>query len=235
MWWSDSIEMSWGSRAAAHSAVNESQTLAQEDLATLTPEPAPQPSLTPESLAKSVPAPEAPESQRVENFKYLMNQMTSCLGINTTSTSGSDANYSNLMDVLKSDLGDPLMKSEDWSNTILQLPGGELRKIRLETDFGDEKIARRLKYFSVGKDGSQTPIEMSADQLTDPSDSLLASLESGSEVTLRESAGRTYFQNGEEITSVERNGLLSDIEIVRTTKTLKCEGMSSAEAKCGCH
>lgn len=233
LWFSDSFELNWGSEAkATHPAKDTLDPAASESAQPIAPRLI---GGSPNSVSGTGTLAEAAtDLEKQMNFKQFLGQVSSCLKVSITTPTELNSSYSVLMSAVKFDLGDPLMRSEDWSNTTLKSPNGEVKKIRLETDFGDDKVSRRLSYYSVDQKGMTSLIEMPPEQTDDPSETLIASLESGNEILMKEISNRTYFQNGEEFMTIERNGQLSEIEINKDSKSLKCDGMDSKEQRCKC-
>ncbi len=174
----------------------------------------------------------AVQAQFIEALKGL----GSCLDIkNSADPDQSDPKVDNLINSVRNEIGDPVIRSEDWSTTHLVLPNGEQRRIRIEMEYdANDRIVKRLKYYSLDKENLPVPIQLSNESSLDPQDSYIASLEKDGQVSLREKGERIYFQNGEELIFTQKNERLSDIEINRSGRTFKCMGLETGKSSCNC-
>ncbi len=172
------------------------------------------------------------QSQFLEALKGL----GSCLDIkNAIDSDQRDAKLDNLIASVRNEIGDPAIRSEDWSNTHVTLPNGEQRRIRIEMEYdSDDRIVKRLKYYGVDKENFPVPIPLGKEVSVDPQESYIASLEKEGKVFLREKGERIYFQNGEELVFTEKNNRLADLEMNRNGRTYKCAGLESGKASCTC-
>ena len=136
---------------------------------------------------------------------------------------------------LHSELGEVVLEAEDWTNTHLTLPNGEKRRIRIESEVGeDNRITKKLKYAGVDKDDLPVPINLPADQVTDPTDTMIASLEKEGQITLVEKAQRFYYSDGSEIMSVQRNNIVSEVEINKAGQSFHCWNLDKSNHQCDC-
>ena len=171
-----------------------------------------------------------------DNFVEALKGIGTCLDIrNSIDSDEQEAKVEFLISSLRSEWGEPTVRTEDWSNTNLTLPNGEERRIRLEIDFDStDRIVKRLKYYSVDKDKMPVPLDIPPEQIFDPSEEFLASLEKEGQVTLKQKSLRYYFQDGEEIILVERNGVISDLEVNKDGRYYKCKSIDSTQSSCQC-
>lgn len=140
-----------------------------------------------------------------------------------------------LVDSVRGEWGESVITTEDWMQIEMETPEGEKRRIRVEMDFDSEtQVQRKLKYTAIDQAGQARPIEIAEDQAVEPSESLIASLESGNKILTREKFERVYFQNGEEIVARQANGFLTEIEINRGNKSFKCTSMNQETSSCQC-
>lgn len=177
----------------------------------------------------------SPELQQ-KNFSEALSQITHCLGLKSIENSGrSMPTETEMLDLLKPDLTEPVIQSSDWQMTSLVTADGEERKIKMETDYtNDEDVTQVLKYYRVEKDKSLTQIPLPPEQTQDPSDTFIASLEKDGNVSAREKASRYYFQSGEELLITDKNGLIQNFEMSRQGRTVKCQNLSVNNSTCGC-
>ena len=172
-----------------------------------------------------------------EFFGQSMKQMAACVGLNPSNASGErlDPSFDSLLSTVKSDLGDPILRSEDWVTWNMRA-GGEERRIRIETDYSDsDQASRHLLYFKVDKEGQPTLIPLPSEQTKDPSDSFIASLQKDGEVYEEEKGERAYFENGQEMVLTEKNGKIDDLEFSNGSKTFRCAGILTTAPSCKCY
>lgn len=171
-----------------------------------------------------------------EFFGQSLKQMAACVG-SSANLSGerTDPSFDNLLSMVKSDLGDPILRSEDWVTWNMKV-GSEERRIRIETDYSDsDQASRHLLYFKVDKDGQPTLIQLPGEQTKDPSESFIASLQKDGEVYEEEKGERAYFENGQEMVLTERNGKIDDLEFSNGSKTFRCAGILTSAPSCKCY
>lgn len=188
------------------------------------------------------PTPERKKSEPVdlhkasEFFGQSLKQMAACVGLNN-SVSGDrlDPSFENLLASVKSDLGDPILRSEDWVTWNMRA-GNEERRIRIETDYSDsDQTSRHLLYFKVDKDGQPTLIPLPNEQTKDPTEAFIASLQKDGEVYEEEKGERAYFESGQEMVLTEKNGKIDDLEFSNGSKTFRCAGILSSSPTCKCY
>lgn len=170
------------------------------------------------------------------NFAHRLVDLGKCLDIQADVIEDKvPPTVDNLVNSIKRDLGESVVQTEDWSNTQILLPDGEKRNIRIEVDFNsDEKISRRLKYYSVQEDQVTKSIPLPEDQIVEPSDSFVASLEKDGQIVSVEKAQRIYFANGEELSILEKNNMISSAELSRNGKSFKCTDLDTETGNCRC-
>lgn len=146
-----------------------------------------------------------------------------------------EPNLQTLVDSVRGEWGESVINTEDWMQVEMETPEGEKRRLRVEMDFDtDTQVQRKLKYMTVGLDGQTVPIPVSEDQAIEPSESLIASLETGNKILSKESFERIYFQNGEEIVARQKDGFLTEIEVNKGPKSFKCSKVNELTANCQC-
>jgi len=189
----------------------------------------------------AAPTPERKKSEPVdinrasEFFGQSMKQMAACIGLNSNSGERMDPSFDSLLALVKSDLGDPILRSEDWVTWNMKA-GAEERRIRIETDYSDsDQASRHLLYFKVDKEGQPTLIPLPAEQTKDPSESFIASLQKDGEVYEEEKGERAYFENGQEMVLTEKNGKIDDLEFSNGSKTFRCAGILTTAPSCKCY
>lgn len=182
-------------------------------------------------------SPSEPAPQKIRKyFADSIRNMNQCLEFKATySEEFAEPTLANLEESIRNEIGEVSVRTEDWSNTIVRLSSGEERRIRIETDLtGDSSVVRRLRYYSVNKDGLPVAIKLPKEQTEDPSEALVASLTGEGTLISEESSKRAYFQTGEELIYLERNGKVSEYELTKGTKTFKCMALEGEKASCKC-
>lgn len=167
------------------------------------------------------------------NFK----QMSVCLNMKMGPFSqGDDMNFETLNTIIAPDLGDIVTTTEDWSATDIKTNSGEIRRIFLRTNpSNDTEQTKTLNYYSIQPNGSQKEISLSKEQRTNPTDTLLASLEGDGQLVSKSVARKVYYQNGDDLSVVERNGRVYSFELAHDGKTFKCSGVDAAKTlNCNC-
>lgn len=158
-----------------------------------------------------------------------------CLGIKNTLNDSAELSFDAFNESVKNELGDLVSREFDWKNVHTVLPNGEKRRIRMEVEAKSEEVSGiRLKYFGVDAEDLPVPLPLPEEQSWNPSEALIASLEGEGQVTLREEAHRGLYTKGSELYYVERNGALSELELIHHGKSVKCQNLQSAQGSCNC-
>lgn len=169
-----------------------------------------------------------------ENMGSMLRQLAECTEIkNSPPTSTPDATLASVIDSVQSELGEPVIRSEDWNSMEINMPDNTKRLVRIETVYENDDIVKKLKYYQVTP-SQLIPIELSSEQAVNPSESFLASIEKEGAVVAREKSERVFFQNGEEISYTEKNGQIQNSEIIRAGKSLKCTEYGTRAFRCQC-
>lgn len=214
-------------REAEDEITSEEEIAPEEDPAAVAAEATRAPS------APAVPAPEAAPTGPVLTPQNVWQEMDLCLelGVSPIDSQGTVDSWTA---GLRSTLGEPVLQTEDWSEVELRTTGGERRRLHVGMDYsGDDRIVRRLSYDKILADGSREAIPVQPEQAIDPSDTILATLESDGQVVNRQRFQRIYFENGEEILVREQNGQVADLELNRGGRQFKCTGIG-AQGRCDC-
>ncbi len=171
-----------------------------------------------------------------ENFSQALITAQACFKFqNSLQATEGDPSLENWKSVLRTELGDVVLEAEDWVNTHLVLSNGEKRRIRIESEMGeDNRVTRKLKYASVDKEDLPVPIELPQEQTIDPNDTFVASLEKEGQVSMVEKASRLYYSDGSEVMSVQRNNIISEIEINRSGRSFHCWNLDKEKHQCDC-
>lgn len=174
---------------------------------------------------------------KFEAYQKSLKDMAVCLNMEMNPLDAeAEINFDVLNQAINPDLGEIVTQTEEWTTTDLRTKGGELRRIYIENlpDL-EMKTSRSLKYYLYGVDGVQKEIPLAKEQMANPSDALIASLESDGEVVGRSVSRRIFYQNGDDLLLVEKNGKIFSFEMVHDGKTYRCTGADKASTfKCQC-
>ncbi|RYZ87197.1 MAG: hypothetical protein EOP06_13095 [Proteobacteria bacterium] len=194
-------------------------------------DPAPAPTV--EARKKSEPVNLAKAS---EFFTQALQQMSACVNVNTGNpTQPVEPTFENLAGAVRNDLGEPILRSEDWTVWNLRVAGGEERRIRIETDYSDsDQTSRHLLYFKLDAQGNPTMIPLPPESTRDPSEAFVASLQKDGEMYEEEKGERAYFDGGQEMVLTQKNGHIDDVEFANGAKTYRCAGILTTEPNCKC-
>lgn len=174
-------------------------------------------------------------SELQKAFVEVFDDMAECLNIKTASYSEKDpVEIDMVLSQLQTDLGSPKFNSDLWMNWHLRTREGKEKRIRLEINSaGDQPQTRELRYFTVDRDGNPQPVELEDGRAINPSDETLNQMLREGEVFYKERAGFYVFTNGERLEYLEKNGELSEIEMVRGESIFKCSDVRARE-NCRC-
>lgn len=194
-----------------------------------TPEPVPEAPPPP-------PQPQGPSPEVMKNFAQNLRALGTCLDTPSYVPGDEiDPSLQTLIDSIRGEWGEAVISTEDWSQIEMQTPEGEKRRLRVEMDFDNESVVqRKLKLMAVDASGATTPIPVPEEQAIEPSETTIASMESGNTILNREKYERHYFQNGEEIVARQLNGMIVDMEVNRGARSFKCAKMNEPGGTCQC-
>lgn len=177
------------------------------------------------------------DPEKFASIQKAIQDMGTCLGTKITPLEeNAEFNLAAFAGMISPFMGEPVMTSNEWATTDIQTSSGEIRRIFLEynADIMSD-IATSLKYYSISADGQQKEIPLTPEQMNDPSDTLVASLEADGNVIGNSRSQRAFFQNGGNVLTVERNGKLYSLDIPFNEKRFRCEGLdASVTLKCQC-
>ena len=117
--------------------------------------------------------------------------------------------------------------------TILALR--HLREVEIRRLFADFRQDRPyLRYLEVQKDGSQKNIELTPEQMAEPSESLIASLESDGQILGRARERVVSYQYGQKIQVREVDGKIYSFKVTQGNKTFSCNPDPQKHLNCSC-
>lgn len=177
------------------------------------------------------------DPKRFALIQKNLKDMSVCLNMEMgTLAEDEDFNVATFNRIISPDLGGIVTVTEDWQATDIKTGSGELRRIFLQNQSDAEgNITRTVKYFSVNSGGQQTEIPLSGDQAKNPTETFLAGLESDGQLFSKSIARKYFYQNGDDLSLVERNGQIYYFELAHDKKIMKCSGLdSSKNMSCSC-
>lgn len=179
------------------------------------------------------------ENQTAEiqrTFSIQLKQLGICLGIQPQVDSDKIApTYENLLANLKPELGEVVVRMDDWVQQDLKYADGSMKRIRSETEYQDNgNPIKRIQLYKINAQGMPEMQPLNPDQSTDPSDEFLNSLRAEGQETLEEKGGRVYYQEGEELVLVERGGKIQSFSLTKGEKTFSCTETDSVTSNCQC-
>ena len=173
-----------------------------------------------------------------ENFKNHLNKVLECVesGKKTGLVSGVAPSFENLLQVFNENYGQYVVSLEDWTQSDVKLADGTLRRIRVDTTYIDQSSPeRRISVFGLDPQGYPQPIDLDAEKAQNPDDEFIKSFLVGSEPVLNEKSERVYFENGEELILIERNGRVESMTFTGNGKTATCSGLDGEDSNCQCY
>ena len=172
-----------------------------------------------------------------QNFSVHLHEIGNCLDIRTAVDSDKvDPTFDNLIVSLRPALGEVVVQMEDWTQTDVQTSTGELRRIRTEVSYEDTSNAptKRVQFYKINQDNMPEMQPLDAEKSLNPQEAFLENLKSGGRTLLEEKAGRAYYQEGEELVMVERNGKIESISLNHGSKTISCSSLDTLRSSCQC-
>ncbi|WP_295900121.1 hypothetical protein [uncultured Bdellovibrio sp.] len=176
------------------------------------------------------------DAGKFEAYKKHLKEMAVCLNMQVGQLDPqSEINFETFNKAISPDLGDIVMTTDEWSATDIRTKAGELRRIYIENSPDPEKQSQKnLKYYSLSTSGEQKELPLAADQMANPSEALIASLESDGELVGKSTSRRMFYQNGDDLLLIERNGKIYSFELPHDGKTFTCIDADSAKMACRC-
>lgn len=168
-----------------------------------------------------------------KNFKELGN----CLHIEVgTLDQNEDVNFETLNEIVAPELGQVVHQEEEWTSTDIKTSSGEVRRIFIQNSGADTgSITRHLKYYAMAPQGGQKELPVSKEQAVNPSDTLIASLESDGQLVTKSTARKFFYQNGDDLNVVEKNGQIYSFGLGHEGAFFSCQGVDSAKTiSCTC-
>lgn len=196
----------------------------------------PKPATAPETTAPTAAVAALTDDQIRTRFALGLRDLNKCLSLNTVISGDQvEPTTETLLEILKPELNEQVLQTDDSSSVDLMTPAGEHRRIRVEMDYsGADRIVRRVKYFKIGDNNLLEPIVLDPEASADPTETFLASLEEDGQVVGREKTQRVYFAGGEEVVISEKDGKIAELNMNRNGRTFHCRPLDPASPGCDC-
>lgn len=192
------------------------------------------------SAQAAIGEPANPEDLQTVNKQFAEHLKTigTCLEIkNSVDSDKVDPTFDNLVVSLRPVLGEVVVQMDDWSQRDLKNSLGERKRIRTEVNYQDAGISspiKRVQLYKLNQQGMPEMQPVDPEQSVNPTDAYIESLVGDFQTSLEEKGGRAYYQEGEEIIMIERNGKLESISLTKGGKTVSCSGLDSVSSSCQC-
>jgi hypothetical protein len=190
------------------------------------------------SAAETEPAKPEDAERVFQQFSEHLKTIGTCLEIkNAVDSEKIDPNFDNLIVSLRPALGEVVVQMDDWTQRDLRNNQGERKRLRTETNYEDGGISsptRRVQLYQLNEQNMPELQNIDPEQSVNPSEDYIESLKGGFETTIEEKGGRAYYQEGEELVFIERNGKLESVSLSRNGKTISCTGLDSVKSNCQC-
>jgi hypothetical protein len=132
--------------------------------------------------------------------------------------------------------GDVVNDTDEWGSADIKMANGDIRRILVQnyTDDPESEAGKKLSYSTVTADGRLIELPLSDEQKRDPSESLVASLETDGQVVSRSRSRRIFYQSGGDLSYTEKDGNVVGYEYSLEGKTFRCANMDSQNISCRC-
>lgn len=183
---------------------------------------------------------EAVSSEIEKTFSNNLKSIVTCLGGDPKGVGdAAEPNLTSMLEALKPVVGDNVVYMDDWNEVVMDYSDGTKKKFRTEVSYEDvNNPTKYLMVYKLSPDGPPTMEDLDSTKTTNPSDDFVQYLKAGSSLEIEEKGGRVYFQNGEEMITVERDGKLESINMeVKTNnavRTVTCSDLNSVNGGCTC-
>lgn len=169
------------------------------------------------------------EPAKFSAYQKSLKEMSECLNMKVGALDPkAEINFDYFNSMISADLGDIVTQNEEWTAVDLRTSSGEIRRIYVEYSGEETPPKKTLKYYAVGAGGERREVPLSKEQMTNPSEALIASLEKDGEVLARSVSRRIFYQNGDDLLLVERNGKIYSFQLPHDGKTYSCWGADTA-------
>jgi len=180
-----------------------------------------------------------PAADMLVQYQKSFQEMGQCFDIpfaGSREAVPSDLAPETLQSMITPSQGDVVNDADEWGSTDIRTASGELRRILVQnySDDPESEAGKKLSYSTVSEDGRLSELPLSDEQKRDPSESLVASLETDGQVVSRSRARRIFYQSGGDLVFTEKDGAIVSYEYSLEGKTFRCSGMDAAAITCRC-
>lgn len=188
------------------------------------------------AATSSEPEDKLSEEEIAKNFSQHMKALGVCIGeTNTNFEDKIEPRMENVIVALNPILGETVVQYDDWNQWDFKNQEGESYRIRTEMSYEDiSNPVRYLQYYKLNEQSMPELQKLDEKDYRNPSESFIDSLKAGAQIETNQKGGRFYFQNGEELVTVEKNGKIETMTLTRNNKTFTCSFLNSINSKCEC-
>ncbi len=167
-------------------------------------------------------------SLNVDEQKIILQELKKCFpNIKAISINPSDSFEEFLEKLyfnLRSEMGGPGNKLQDWHNVHLVLPTGKERRVRLYSDEDENgKLIQQLQFFSLDTEGLPEIIAIPPEDATNPSRETIQQYMESGDIKFEEKAfTETFSPSDDYLQTVERNGQTNQLEAHLGNRIFKC-------------
>lgn len=210
------------SKQKSHNEAGDEVEMQDDEVSMFPPKPAPTPIDVSSENTVVAPTEQQTNSADAQVFHQQMAELSRCLGVSTNQqVENAGPTFFALNEALQNILGPSVSEVESWNSVDIRTASGELRRIVIENSGGDSGHGKTLQYFKVGENEALQELPLSEEQSLNPSDSLIATLESDGDVQTRTVARQVYY-DGTIIYMLEKDGRLQSYEVRRDGKVFLC-------------
>lgn len=190
------------------------------------------------SIKAYVPAvkPTQLSDQVLRQFSNHLRSMNNCLGLSAPQSDVMvQPTIDNLLQNLRSSLGDSVMQSEDFIQTEIIDKDSSRKRVRVDYDYIDgTNYNRRLSMYQINSYGMPEIMDLTSDQSNNPNQAYVESLIEGNQVTVEERGARVYFSQAEEVVFTMKNGILQNVSVNRADRAFNCFNLGEENSNCTC-
>lgn len=171
-----------------------------------------------------------------KHFSNALKAIANCFDINaSTVPDAAEPTVTSVLEVLKPALGEMVVYYDDWDETVVSYPDGTRKRFRTEVSYEDvSKPTRYLMVYKLNPNGPPEMEDLDQQKTTNPNQDYIDSLKAGSNFGSEEKGGRAFFQDGEEMVVVEKNGQVDSISLTKRNKMLTCSDLTAPNGGCLC-